>query len=94
MQRRPSEGTITVPVPDHAELAIGTLLSIIPQSAGLAPRSSHRSKPLPVPQTDRRPLASLKGSPWSSSLALYSAGVITVPLGIGPPSLRHHHRLR
>ena len=32
MQRRTEEGTITVPVPDHAELAIGTLLSIIRQS--------------------------------------------------------------
>jgi len=32
MQRRISEGTTTVPVPDHAELAIGTLLSIIRQS--------------------------------------------------------------
>ena len=32
MQRRTEEGTVTVPVPDHAELAIGTLLSIIRQS--------------------------------------------------------------
>jgi len=32
MQRRVPEGTVTVPVPDHAELAIGTLLSIIRQS--------------------------------------------------------------
>jgi len=32
MQRRTEEGTITVPVPDHAELATGTLLSIIRQS--------------------------------------------------------------
>jgi predicted RNA binding protein YcfA (HicA-like mRNA interferase family) len=32
MQRRISEATTTVPVPDHAELAIGTLLSIIRQS--------------------------------------------------------------
>jgi predicted RNA binding protein YcfA (HicA-like mRNA interferase family) len=32
MQRRTSEGTTTVPVPDHAELAIGTLLSIVRQS--------------------------------------------------------------
>ena len=32
MQRRTEEGTITVPVPDHSELAIGTLLSIIRQS--------------------------------------------------------------
>ena len=32
MQRRTLEGTTTVPVPDHAELAIGTLLSIIRQS--------------------------------------------------------------
>jgi predicted RNA binding protein YcfA (HicA-like mRNA interferase family) len=32
MQRRTSEGTITVPVPNHAELAIGTLVSIIRQS--------------------------------------------------------------
>lgn len=33
MQRAdPTGGTVTVPVPDHAELAIGTLLSIIRQS--------------------------------------------------------------
>ena len=33
MQRRMDTGTVTVPVPDHRELAIGTLLSIIRQSA-------------------------------------------------------------
>jgi predicted RNA binding protein YcfA (HicA-like mRNA interferase family) len=32
MQRRGDTGSITVPVPDHRELAIGTLLSIIRQS--------------------------------------------------------------
>ena len=32
MQRRTSEGTITVPIPDHTELAIRALLSIIRQS--------------------------------------------------------------
>jgi predicted RNA binding protein YcfA (HicA-like mRNA interferase family) len=32
MQRRLSEGTITVPIPDHEEIRIGTLLSIIRQS--------------------------------------------------------------
>ena len=32
MQRRAVSGTVTVPVPDHAELRIGTLLSIIRQS--------------------------------------------------------------
>lgn len=37
MQRQTSEGTRTVPVPDHGELAIGTLLAIIRQSA--VPRS-------------------------------------------------------
>ncbi|MBI5611748.1 MAG: type II toxin-antitoxin system HicA family toxin [Gammaproteobacteria bacterium] len=37
MQRRTDTGTITVPIPDHPELRIGTLLSIIRQS-GL-PRS-------------------------------------------------------
>jgi len=31
-QRRTEAGTVTVPVPDHPELAIGTLLSIIRQS--------------------------------------------------------------
>ena len=35
MQKRSAETTVTVPVPDHAELRIGTLLSIIRQS-GLA----------------------------------------------------------
>jgi len=29
MQRQTDTGSITVPVPDHSELAIGTLLSII-----------------------------------------------------------------
>jgi hypothetical protein len=32
MQRRTVAGGITVPIPDHRELAIGTLLSIIRQS--------------------------------------------------------------
>lgn len=32
MQRRTPEGTVTVPVPDHRELRIGTLQSIIRQS--------------------------------------------------------------
>jgi predicted RNA binding protein YcfA (HicA-like mRNA interferase family) len=32
MQRQTESGTITVPIPDHRELAIGTLLSIIRQS--------------------------------------------------------------
>jgi predicted RNA binding protein YcfA (HicA-like mRNA interferase family) len=37
MQRRMDMGTVTVPVPDHRELAVGTLLSIIRQNA--VPRS-------------------------------------------------------
>jgi predicted RNA binding protein YcfA (HicA-like mRNA interferase family) len=41
MQRRLSDGTTTVPVPDHKELRIGTLQSIIRQS-GL-PRSEFES---------------------------------------------------
>ena len=32
MQRRTTDSTITVPVPDHAELRLGTLGSIIRQS--------------------------------------------------------------
>jgi predicted RNA binding protein YcfA (HicA-like mRNA interferase family) len=32
MQRRTDAGTVTVAIPDHRELAIGTLLSIIRQS--------------------------------------------------------------
>lgn len=32
MQRRTEEGSLTVPVPDHNELRVGTLLSIIRQS--------------------------------------------------------------
>jgi predicted RNA binding protein YcfA (HicA-like mRNA interferase family) len=32
MQRRTETGSVTVPIPDHRELAIGTLLSIIRQS--------------------------------------------------------------
>jgi predicted RNA binding protein YcfA (HicA-like mRNA interferase family) len=41
MQRRTSEGTTTVPVPDHGELAIGTLLSIVRQSR--LPRAAFES---------------------------------------------------
>ncbi len=37
MQRRTESGTITVPIPDHREVAIGTLLAIIRQSG--VPRS-------------------------------------------------------
>lgn len=37
MQRRVETGTVTVPVPDHPELRIGTLLSLIRQSG--VPRS-------------------------------------------------------
>jgi len=33
MQRRTDTGTTTVPVPDHAEIKTGTLLSIIRQSS-------------------------------------------------------------
>ena len=32
MQRKLTDSTITVPVPDHKELRVGTLLSIIRQS--------------------------------------------------------------
>ena len=32
MQKRAADSTVTVPVPDHAELRTGTLLSIIRQS--------------------------------------------------------------
>jgi predicted RNA binding protein YcfA (HicA-like mRNA interferase family) len=32
MQRRDAAGTTTVPVPDHAEVRVGTLLSILRQS--------------------------------------------------------------
>jgi predicted RNA binding protein YcfA (HicA-like mRNA interferase family) len=32
MQRRTAEGTVTVPVPDHREVRLGTLQSIIRQS--------------------------------------------------------------
>jgi predicted RNA binding protein YcfA (HicA-like mRNA interferase family) len=35
MQRRTDAGSVTVPIPDHRELAIGTLLSIIRQSGVL-----------------------------------------------------------
>jgi predicted RNA binding protein YcfA (HicA-like mRNA interferase family) len=33
MQKREGETTVTIPVPDHAEIKIGTLLSIVRQSA-------------------------------------------------------------
>jgi predicted RNA binding protein YcfA (HicA-like mRNA interferase family) len=32
MQKHEGETTVTIPVPDHAEIKIGTLLSIIRQS--------------------------------------------------------------
>jgi len=32
MQKREDETSVTIPVPDHAEIKIGTLLSIIRQS--------------------------------------------------------------
>lgn len=32
MQRRTDAGSVTVPIPDHRELAIGTLLSLVRQS--------------------------------------------------------------
>ena len=32
MQKKLTEGTITVPIPDHSEIRIGTLQSIIRQS--------------------------------------------------------------
>ena len=38
MQKIGADGTITVPVPDHRELRVGTLLSIIRQSG--VPRSA------------------------------------------------------
>ena len=41
MQRQTTEGTVTVPVPDHPELKIGTLLSIIRQSG--IPRAEFES---------------------------------------------------
>jgi len=41
MQKKESEGTITVPIPDHEEIRIGTLQSIIRQS-GL-PREEFQS---------------------------------------------------
>ena len=41
MQRQGDHGTITVPVPDHPTLKVGTLLSIIRQSG--VPRSEFES---------------------------------------------------
>lgn len=41
MQKKLSAGTITVPVSDHKEIRIGTLLSIIRQSA--IPRAEFES---------------------------------------------------
>jgi predicted RNA binding protein YcfA (HicA-like mRNA interferase family) len=38
MQRKLEQGTITIPVPDHKELRLGTLKSIIRQSG--IPRSA------------------------------------------------------
>jgi predicted RNA binding protein YcfA (HicA-like mRNA interferase family) len=32
MQKRTEQTTVTVPVPDHAEIRLGTLMSIIRQS--------------------------------------------------------------
>ena len=41
MQKRSAETTVTVPVPDHAEIRIGTLLSIIRQSGLPRPLFEH-----------------------------------------------------
>jgi predicted RNA binding protein YcfA (HicA-like mRNA interferase family) len=41
MQKKLRDGTVTVPVPNHAELRIGTLQSIIRQSG--VPRSEFES---------------------------------------------------
>lgn len=41
MQRHTNGGTVTVPVPDHAEIRIGTLQAIIRQSG--IPRSAFES---------------------------------------------------
>ena len=41
MQKQLLEGTVTVPVPDHAELHTGTFLAIIRQSG--VPRSEFES---------------------------------------------------
>lgn len=41
MQKTLSQGTVTVPVPDHGEIRIGTLQSIIRQSG--VPRSEFAS---------------------------------------------------
>jgi predicted RNA binding protein YcfA (HicA-like mRNA interferase family) len=44
MQRAdPTSGTVTVPVPDHAELKIGTLLSIVRQTR--LPRTAYEVEP-------------------------------------------------
>jgi len=44
MQRAdPASGTVTIPVPDHAELKVGTLLSIIRQSR--VPRTAFEVEP-------------------------------------------------
>ncbi|MHB8880936.1 MAG: type II toxin-antitoxin system HicA family toxin [Thermodesulfovibrionales bacterium] len=42
MQKKLSDGTITVPVPDHTEIRIGTLQSIVRQSG--IPRLEFESK--------------------------------------------------
>ena len=41
MQRRTEDSTITVPVPDHSEVRVGTLTAIIRQSG--VPRSAFES---------------------------------------------------
>lgn len=48
MQRKIEETTRTVPVPDHSELRIGTLLSIIRQS-GLPREHSKRDTGVRIP---------------------------------------------
>ncbi|MDE0306927.1 MAG: type II toxin-antitoxin system HicA family toxin [Albidovulum sp.] len=42
MQRTDASGTVTVPVPDHRELRIGTLLAILRQSG--VPRSAFEER--------------------------------------------------
>ena len=43
MQKTDADGTITVPVPDHRELRVGTLMSFIRQSG--MPRSAFEQRP-------------------------------------------------
>ena len=88
MQKADAEGTVTVPVPDHAELRIGTLMSIIRQSG--VPRSDPAQQDMRQAGSAERPrirsprTAHVPGGKSGPGRRRTGAGSIASPRG-GPP---------